>query len=727
MHNSELHRALGGMAIAAAVAMIVGPTCASAETIESAMARAYQGNPQLNAQRAQLRAVDENVPQAMSGYRPKVNVTATAGEQYTDQTVKNVIPGAPQLTTYQKQFANTQPYSVGATLTQPVFDGFQTPNRVGAAEKNVSSQREALRVLEQTVLLAAATSYMDVSRDAASLEVNRTNVRTLEELLGQTRERFNAGEVTATDVAQAESQLATGRTNASAAESQYNTSRATYRQVIGVEAGNLAPAAPVDRFSPGSLGAAIARGQEDNPNITAAEFGVDVAYLQIKVAEGALFPQLSVQANAQFANSPAIGITNSKTASAIAQLTIPIYNGGTEYSLIRQSKETLEQQRLNVDQVRNQVRQQVVQSWGQVQATKTQVESTAIGLKSAETALNGARQEAKVGQRTTFEVLQIQQQLFNARLALLVAQHDRVVASYGLLGSTGHLAPQVLGLPTPVYDATVHYKNTRDAWFGLRRNEGDKNFAVGSEDVATAPVRPVAGDGEAMQQSRMGEDAKADDGKGEVKKADGHKMTAPMSLAQAASGAPLEPTPVSMPSGRPAVRPAAGRMQMQESRGQEPRAMDRAPDLQPEDVFSPRDVRPEPGRMQPATTAPTPAAPRMRGVGLMQGALPVVATDRFTGGGGGSLGGRRPAPESAPQAVAPQAQPQPAAPAGAAARSATVPGARPMPGALPALPSDRFGGGSAQSSLTPSDTRPNSFAADPGAGGLSYGAFSKIR
>jgi outer membrane protein len=688
MRSSDRHQVLAGTALAVMVAMAAWPTRASAETIDSAMARAYQTNPQLNSQRAQLRAVDENVPQAMSGYRPKVNVTATAGQQYTDQTIK---AGAGANTMYGKQFANVSPYSVGATLTQPVFDGFQTPNRVGAAETNVSAQREALRVLEQTVLLTAATAYMDVTRDGAALEVNHLNVRTLEELLSQTRERFNAGEVTQTDVSQAEAQLAQGRTTEATAQAQYNTSRATFRQVIGIEAGNLAPASPVDRFSPSALVAAIERAELENPNVTSAMYGVDVAYLQIKINEGALFPQLSVQANAQFANSPAIGITNQKTASAIATLTIPIYNGGTEYSLIRQSKETLEQQRLNVDFVREQVRQSVVQFWGQAQATKTQVQSTEIQVKSAQTALNGIRQEAKVGQRTTFDVLTAQQNLVNARLAMLVAQHDRVVASYGLLGSTGRLAPQVLGLPTAVYDPSVHYKNTRDAWFGVRPHDGDKNFQVGTRDTGDFPaIRQAKATadtaGEPMQQAAA-EDAKAEGGKGEerngdVKKADGRKMQQPMSLARAASGAPLEPAPE--PAGRAsAPRQVAARSQ--------PGTASRMPntELQPEDVLLPRDIQPEPARMaapsrdmmaapsrdmQPETArtaAPSPKAQSSTGM-TMQGAVPVVSSDRFGGG--------RPAPRVAPQAA--NAAPRAPTPA--------VPVTRPISGGLPALPSDRF-------------------------------------
>jgi len=710
MRNSDGHRALAGSAFALMVVMVGGSTRASAETIEGAMVEAYRSNPQLNAQRAQLRATDESVPQALSGYRPKVDVTATAGQQYTDQTNKTTFgPGVPPL--YGKTYANVSPYSVGATLTQPVFDGFITPNKVGAAESNVSAQREALRVLEQTVLLAAATSYMDVLRDSAALEVQHVNVRTLEELLDQTRERFNAGEVTSTDVSQAEAQLAAARTAESAAAAQFNTSRATYRQVVGTEALNFSPASPVDRFSPSALGPAIERGQLENPNVTAAMYGVDVAYLQIKVAEGALFPQLAVQANAQFASSPAIGITNQKSAAAIATLTVPVYQGGAEYSLIRQSKETLEQQRLNVDFVRDQVRQSVVQFWGQVQATKTQVRSSEIQVKSAQTALNGIRQEARVGQRTTFDILTAQQNLVSARLALVVAQHDRVVASYDLLGSTGRLAPQVLGLPTAVYDPTVHYRNTRDAWFGVRPNDGDKNFQVGAGDATDAPpvrqakaavdarndsIAAVVDAKDTKEEDANGEDAKGEDRKGEVRKADVRKPQAPLSLARAASGEPFEPDRAPVAS-RPAAAPRAVAARSQ------PKPSGRAPneELTPEEVLLPRDIRPEPAPAVPApktlsgsghpqgSAPPVSADPAPKTIGSsghLQGSVPLIPADRF-------IGGSRPAPKDEPKA-APQAVDAASAPrtATAAPRNATpaAPVTRPMSGSLPLLPSERF-------------------------------------
>jgi outer membrane protein len=445
------------------------PQVCGGETMESALVQAYQNNPQLNAQRASARATDEAVPQALSGYRPRVSITSSLGEQYSDVTTKANSQG---VNTYARSHATTTPYTGGGTVTQTLFNGFQTANRTRVAESQVSTAREGLRVMEQTVLLTAATAYMDVLRDTANLEVQRTNVRVLEETLKQTRDRFNVGEVTRTDVAQAEAQLAAGQSAVASAESTLNTSRAAYRQIVGTDPNNLAPGSPVDRFSPRVLSVAIETGLTENPNVTAAMYGIDVAHLQVKINEGALFPNLSLQGNVQYASFPQLSVVHQFTTSVVGQLTVPIYQGGGEYALIRQSKETLAQQRLNLDQVRNQARQAVVQAWGQLQAAKAQITAAQSQVASSEVALNGVREEARVGQRTTLDVLNAQQALVNARIALVVAQHDRVVASYNLLAAVGRLSPQVLGLPTSVYDPMVHYQQVRDAWFGIRIPDG---------------------------------------------------------------------------------------------------------------------------------------------------------------------------------------------------------------------------------------------------------------
>jgi outer membrane protein len=448
----------------------MGPTPVLADTIEAAMVRAYQNNPQLNAQRAQVRSTDENVPQALSGYRPKVAVTASAGYQYTDTNLTS--GGTPNVIVRTGIHGTNAPRSVGATVSQTLFNGQQTANRTRAAESQVSSAREGLRVLEQTVLLSAATIYMDYLRDAAIVEVQRSNVRVLEQTLKQTQDRFNVGEVTRTDVAQSEAQLAAGKTQLLTAEANLTTTRANFRRIIGNEPENLAPGSPVDRFLPATLSKSVELGLTENPNVTAAMYGVDVSFLQVKVNEGALFPTVTLQTSVQQSYEQTLTIFRSFGASTAVQLNVPVYQGGAEYSLIRQSKETLAQQRLNLEQIRDQARANVVTAWGQLVAGKAQVASAQAQVTASEIALNGVREEAKAGQRTTLDVLNAQQALVNARNALVTAQHDRVVASYSVLTSIGRISPQVLNLATTTYDASVHYQQVRDSWAGVRTPDG---------------------------------------------------------------------------------------------------------------------------------------------------------------------------------------------------------------------------------------------------------------
>jgi outer membrane protein len=453
--------------IAAAILLLqMAATSARADTMEAALTRAYQSNPQLNAQRASVRATDENVPRALSGYRPKVAVTASAGGQYSNQLVTSSTTG-------QKVEEGPQgPHAVGLTATQTLFNGNQTANKTRAAESQVFGAREALRLLEQSVLLAAATVYMDYLRDAAILEVQRSNTRVLEQTLKQTRDRYSVGLVTPTDVAQSEAQLAAGQTQELAAEATLNTTRANFRRIIGNEPSQLAPGSPVDRFFPATLGDAVNIALVENPNVTSAMYGIDVSFLNVKINEGALFPTVSVQATVQKTWQQTITQISQFTASAIAQVTVPIYQGGAEYSLIRQSKESLAQQRLNLEQVRDQARADLVSAWGQLVASKSQVASSQSQVDASEIALEGVRKEASVGQRTTLDVLNQQQALVNARLALVTAQHDRVVASYTVLSTMGRLSPQVLRLPTPVHDPSVHYFQVRDSWAGVRAPDG---------------------------------------------------------------------------------------------------------------------------------------------------------------------------------------------------------------------------------------------------------------
>jgi outer membrane protein len=449
-----------------------GANTALADTLKQALTQAYLNNPPLNAQRASVRATDETVPQALSGYRPRVSLSASAGEQYLQNTTKNT--SATGVITYPHTFGSTAVQSYGGTITQNILNGFGTASRTRQAEHLVSAARETLRLTEQTVLLNAATAYMNLIRDAAILDLQRRNVEVLQEQLRQTRDRFSVGEVTRTDVAQAESRLAASRATMLNAESNYTTSRSTYRQVIGVEPGRLTPASPVDRLSPQSLPGAIIEARAQHPSVTTAMFNVDAAVLQVKIAESSLYPSLNIVGSATkgYGSSTSLTSIESFAGSVTGQLSIPVYQGGTEYATIRQAKETLGQRRMDLDTARDQVQQTLTQSWGQLEAAKAQIQATQTQVNASEIALNGVREEARVGQRTTLDVLNAQQELVNARVSLVTAQRDRVVASYSLLAASGRLSPQVLELAVPVYDPAVHYHQVRDTWFGVRTPDG---------------------------------------------------------------------------------------------------------------------------------------------------------------------------------------------------------------------------------------------------------------
>ncbi len=367
---------------------------------------------------------------------------------------------------------NLSPRGGNIGIVQTLYNGFRTGNQTRQAEATVLAGRETLRNTEQTVLLDGATAYMNVLRDGAILDLQRRNVQVLQEQLKQTQDRFSVGEVTKTDVAQAESRLAAAQSQVFSAEANLRTSQATFRRVIGVEPMALRAGMPVDRLSPRTLDAAVGRGRNEHPQVTSAQFTVDAAQNAVKVAEGALYPTVTLEGNVQKRWDTAPGQFDQLTGTVLGRVAVPLYQGGSEYSVIRQAKETLGQRRIELDVARDQVRALVVQAWGQLEATKAQITAAQAQVAAAEIALNGVREEARVGQRTTLDVLNAQQELVNARVALVTAQRDRVVASFTLLSAVGGLSPQVLGLGVEHYDPRVHYHQVRDSWIGVRTPSG---------------------------------------------------------------------------------------------------------------------------------------------------------------------------------------------------------------------------------------------------------------
>ncbi len=451
-----------GICLGAAICAVA--TGARAEGLPEALAKAYQTNPQLNAERARQRATDENVPQALVGYRPQIVASLTAGLQ----AVRNLLPDNTI------QSATLKPWTIGVTVTQTLFNGFKTANSVRVAELQVSSGREALRNVGQGVLLDAVTVYTNVLANQSLVTAQRSNVAFLRETLAITQKRLNAGDVTPTDTAQAEARLSRGLADLNAAEVALAVSQATYTQVIGNAPTQLNAAEPVDRFLPRSRDDATGLAFREHPAVMAAGFDVDVAFTIIRVAESSLMPTITLQGSASRSkqSDSTLGTFGTDQASIAGQLTQPIYDGGMAASQTRQAKEISAQSRLVLDQVRNQARTAAIGAWVTNEGAKVAVTASESEVRAATVALQGVQREAAGGQRTTVDVLNSQQDLILAKARLIGAQRDRVIASYTLLSAIGRLDVKTLALNTPDYLPEVHYHQVRDAWHGLRTPSG---------------------------------------------------------------------------------------------------------------------------------------------------------------------------------------------------------------------------------------------------------------
>ena len=444
--------------------VVFAAVSAKAENLPEALAKAYQTNPQLNAERARQRATDENVPQALAGYRPQIVASLSAGLQ----AVRNLLPDNTI------QSATLKPWTIGVTVTQTLFNGFKTANSVRVAELQVSSGREALRNVGQGILLDAVTVYTNVLANQSLVTAQRANVAFLRETLGITQKRLNAGDVTPTDTAQAEARLSRGLADLNAAEVALAISQATYSQVIGNAPTQLSPAEIVDRYLPRSRDDATGLAYREHPAVQAAAFDVDVASTSIRVAESSLMPTITLQGNASRSkqSDSTLGTYGTDQASVVGQLTQPIYDGGTAASQTRQAKEVAAQSRLVLDQIRNQARTAAVGAWVANEGAKIAVSASESEVRAATVALQGVQREAAGGQRTTVDVLNSQQDLILAKSRLIGAQRDRVIASYTLLSAIGRLDVKTLALNTPDYLPEVHYHQVRDAWHGLRTPSG---------------------------------------------------------------------------------------------------------------------------------------------------------------------------------------------------------------------------------------------------------------
>ncbi|WP_034854646.1 outer membrane channel protein TolC [Sinorhizobium sojae] len=441
---------------AVSTSLLLAPHAVSAETIFGAMAKAYANNPDLNAARAGLRATDEGVPIAKAGYRPQISAAATG----TLSRVDSEATGTRDLHSGQ----------IGISITQTIFDGFQTLNNVRSAEATVFSSRETLKANEIQILLAAAQSYANIARDQRIVSIRRQNLAFLREQLNAADARLEVGEGTRTDVSQAQAELANAQSLLVAAVAQLKQSEAVYVQIVGAAPAGIRQPGPATKAMPRSLDQAVATGLRENPQILAAQYAVDSAGFQVKSAEGTMLPGVVLQ-GAVTRNTGNTGGDNT-TASVTARLEVPIYQGGAEYGQIRQAKERLGQQRILVDSARASVQQTVVSAHAQLESALARITASRSQISAADLALEGVVEERKVGQRTTLDVLDAQQDVLNAQESLASAQRDAVVASYALLAAMGRLTVQAQGLQVAEYRPEEHYEAVKDKWFGLRTVDG---------------------------------------------------------------------------------------------------------------------------------------------------------------------------------------------------------------------------------------------------------------
>lgn len=456
----------GRLFAAAIVAGAAWSGPAAAQTLTDALAATYMNNPQINAARAQLRSTDEGVPQALSGNRPQVSATLSGGATGTRIYGSRTTRGG----------YGDYPISIGVQLTQPLFDGFQTPNSVRQAEASVRAQRESLRNTEQTILLDAATAFMTVIQNQALVELQEANLQFLDEQVKAAKDRFQVGEGTNTDVAQAEASQAQAQADLYLARANLQAAKATFRQVTGLEAKRLILQPLGERLKPKALEVALSLGQKDHPAVLAAVNNVDVAQFNVKVLEGQTLPSVDLTASAQrqydFGRLPSSSSRQVDVGSIGVNVTVPIYQAGLPSSQVRQAKEDLGFARIQVDLNRDQVRSNIVTFWGNLAASEASIFAARTSVVANQLAVNGVIEEQKVGQATTLDVLTQQSNLIDARTTLVQAEFSRTVALYSLIASIGKLDSTSLRLPVKAYKPQQHYEAVRDSWGGLRTPDG---------------------------------------------------------------------------------------------------------------------------------------------------------------------------------------------------------------------------------------------------------------
>jgi outer membrane protein len=435
----------------AVAALISTASPAGAQTLQEALVSAYLTNPELEAQRAALRATDELVPVALSDWRPTVAITSDATAADIDSSASGGQLGT---------------VSGSLILDQNLYNGGETVANTSRAEALVRLERARLQAIEQDVLLDGVVAYTDLLTALAVLELAIQNENRLRRQLQATRDRFEVGEVTRTDVAQAEARQAGAASDRTQAEGAIRAAEATYRAVINQEPVRLS-APPRLTDLPAREEEAQELAQSFNPNITAAQFDLSAARSGVDVAESALRPRISLRGELTYVEEPSLALDWQRVASVGANLRVPLYQGGGEYARVRQTKHTVRQRREDLEATYRAVREEVTDAWQTIMTATATIESISEQVRAAEIALEGSRQEALVGQRTVLDVLDQEQDLFTAEVDLVRAQRAQIIAGYRLKAAIGQLTAEGIGLGIEPYDPAAHYDRVRDRWFGL--------------------------------------------------------------------------------------------------------------------------------------------------------------------------------------------------------------------------------------------------------------------
>jgi TolC family type I secretion outer membrane protein len=454
--------------LTAAAVIALLPVAADAATLTEALAAAYNNNPTILAQRARLRATDEQVPQALSGWRPTVQATGDLGLQWSNSTSGSTASALGGGTGSIDR--GSVPRSVGLSVNQPVYSGGRTVAATARAENLIRAERARTVAVEQQVFTDTVTFYLDTLRDQAVLELSINNEQVLRRQLEASNDRFRVGEITRTDVAQSESRLARGISDRIAAENNLEISRTNYERVVGEPPGRLTvpaerPALPISKQEASSMAAG------NNPNIITAQFVEAAAREAVRQVRGELLPDLRIVGSVNRAEDSGRSGTVQDSASLSARVTVPLYESGSVYSRTREAQQTVGQRRSELDDVRRQVVQAANTAWENLQSSRARVESLRSTIRAAEIALDGVTQEAAVGSRTVLDILNAEQELFTARVDLVRAQRDQLVNEYQLTAAVGRLTAADLNLPVQLYDVDQHYKTVRDKWIGFEGGE----------------------------------------------------------------------------------------------------------------------------------------------------------------------------------------------------------------------------------------------------------------